>query len=457
MATFLLTTLPSNDLGLLVRSLPIARELEALGHRPLCCNPAPAPARLIADGGFENVVPDHPLHDLLAGTPDLRGLLGYLRSGRWRRRHRWVGSLLAELLPALPLRRAPATDEVWSMDHAGAMMGMQDVGFVRANCQAMLEVIRRWDPDVVVDFWNPFAVMAARAAHKPLVTVIQADAHPLSRGFVWWKEPAVAPPTSVPTVNRVLAQLGLPPIRRLEELSVGDLTLVVGSPQTDPLPPEAEVTYLGTTLWQAEGAALPAWLEALGRDRPLVWVYSGNPRYRTAGDTLDSAVVLEACVAALAGEGLDVVLTTGHHRLPPALLPLPEGFRHEPFLPGLALAARCDLLIHHGGYGSCQLGLHAGKPAVIIPTYSERESNARRLVGLGAAERVEVRRRRGRKSVDAGALRAAVRRVLGDPAYGERARELGEVLRRYGGAAGAAERIARFAEERGRAGVAAAG
>ena len=351
--------------------------------------------------------------------------------------------MLRELLPALPIRRAPATEDVWSMDHAGAILGMLDAGFVRANCLALLEVINQLDPDVVVDFWNPFAVMAARVAGKPLVTVIQADAHPLSSGFVWWKQPTAPPPSPVVAVNTVRAELGLPPISRLEELSVGDRTLVVGSPQTDPLPSDADVTYVGFTLWEQPGAALPGWMETLGRGgRPLVWVYSGNPHYGLSGGSLDSAVVLEACVAALAEEPIDVVLTTGHHPLPSALLPLPANFRHASFLPGLAMAERCDLLIHHGGYGSCQAGLSAGRPAVILPTYSERESNARRLSALGAAIMVEVRRHGGKKTVDPEALRKAVHQALRDPSLRARARALGDTLRRLGGPARAARLIA---------------
>lgn len=449
MATFLLTTAPTDDLGLLTRSLPVARELRARGHRVLCSNPAPAPRRLIADGGFENALPDHALFDVMAGSHGLGGVLDYLRSGRWRRRHVSAVAMLRELLPALPLRRAPPADDVWSMDHVAAMMGMLDAGFVRASCRALLELIRRVDPDVVVDFFNPMAVVAARAAGKPVATVIQADQHPLGRGFVWWKPaPAFPPPTCVPVVNGVMAELGLPRIARLEELSVGDLTLVVGSPETDPLPPGANVIHVGSILWQQDGSHLPAWMDALGRDRPLVWVYSGKPRYGISGGSLDSAVVLEACVRALAEEDVDVVLTTGHHRLPSALLPLPPRFRHAPYLPGLAMASRCDLLVHHGGYGSCQTGLDAGKPAVILPTFSERESNARRVATLGAAEVVEVRRAGRRKSVDPWTLRASVRRVLRDRSYADRARELGAALRAYGGPARATTLIEELARER---------
>lgn len=450
MATFLLTMAPTDDLGLLTRSLPVARELRARGHRVLCSNPAPAPRRVIADGGFENALPDHPLFHVMAGRRSLGAVLEYLRSGRWRRRHASALATLRELLPALPLRMAPPADEVWTMDHAAALMGMLDAGFVRASCRGLLELIRQVNPDVVVDFFNPMAVVAARAAGKPLATVIQADQHPLGRGFVWWKPaPAIPPPTCVPVVNRVMAELGLPRVARLEELSVGDLTLVVGSPETDPLPSAANVTYVGSMLWEREGSRLPGWMDALRLHRPLVWVYSGKPRYGISSRVFDSAVVLEACVEALAEEDVDVVLTTGHHRLPRALLPLPPRFRHAPFLPGLAMASRCDLLVHHGGYGSCQTGLHAGKPAVILPTFSERESNARRVAALGAAEVVEVRRDGRRKTVDPWTLRASVRRVLRDRSYADRAYEVGASLRSYGGPPRAATLIEELARERG--------
>jgi len=44
------------------------------------------------------------------------------------------------------------------------------------------------------------------------------------------------------------------------------------------------------------------------------------------------------------------------------------------------------LLIHHGGYGSCQTGLFTGTPTLAIPTFSERESNARRIAAVGAGD-----------------------------------------------------------------------
>ena len=53
MSRFLFTTLPSNDLGLLTRSLPIARKLKLRGHEVAYCHPAKSPQIFIAEGGFQ--------------------------------------------------------------------------------------------------------------------------------------------------------------------------------------------------------------------------------------------------------------------------------------------------------------------------------------------------------------------------------------------------------------------
>jgi hypothetical protein len=69
-------------------------------------------------------------------------------------------------------------------------------------------------------------------------------------------------------------------------------------------------------------------------------------------------------------------------------------------------------------------GLLAGTPAVIVPTITERESNARRFVALGAGEILMlVARPDGEKAIDAVEFGAAVNRVLKDAAYSHSASE----------------------------------
>jgi MGT family glycosyltransferase len=409
MKKILCTTLPSNDLGLPARTVPVARELAAMGHKVAYCNPAPAPSKLIGEAGLENLTPPP-----------------------------WP----------MPSGFAPSTMEVWNVGHFWALIGYLDENFVRGSTEAMMALMTDYGADVIVDSWNISACLAARALRKPLVSIIQADMHPANRGFVWWKEPPPDVPSPVPALNKVLSDHGLSPVRKSEELHVGDLTLIAGTPETDPFSEKADVIHVGPILYQRPDAALPDWVAALGRERPLVWVYTGNPTYGPVAPWADSMVLLRGCLAALADEDVDVVLTTGYQQLPEDVVAsLPANFRHEPYLPGLALAEKSDLLIHHGGHGSSMTGLLTGTPAVIVPTYSERESNARRVAALGAgAVVVPTEVASGEKDISVEELRSTVRQVLSDPSFASSARRVAETMQSYGGASEAARLIDRFAE-----------
>ena len=146
----------------------------------------------------------------------------------------------------------------------------------------------------------------------------------------------------------------------------------------------------------------------------MIWVYSGNPRYADAPTPIDSIVVIRAAIAALADAPVQVVLTTGYQDVPREFGALPANFHHAAYVPGPAMAAHCDLMVHHGGHSSVMTGLSAGTPAVIIPTITERESNARRLVALGAGEIVmPTGGANGEKHIDVAEFSAKVHRVLG--------------------------------------------
>jgi len=393
---------------------------------------------LISEAGFDNLLPRQPLYFLIAGDVSFGRLARLLLS---RHPKRDVGLLMS----FLKNMSKSSTAEIWNIDHFMSLFGMSNEGIIRANVDALVKLMGAYQPDVIVDFCNPFACIAARASHKPLMTVIQSDMHPQSQGFIWWKEPpSELPPSPVPATNRALEEYRLPPIEKMGDLLVGDMTLVLGLPETDPLPETADVSYVGPILWQEREEQLPDWIEDLGGEQPVIWLYPGNLQYVRGSSTFgDSAVVLEACIEALGNQAVQVVLTTGHHSLPGRFVPLPANFRHEPFVPGLAMAEKSDLLIHHGGYGSCQTGLFTGTPALIIPTYSERESNARRIAAQGAGDYVvpssDIKGRH--KQLSAQAVRSKVFNILSDVSFAENAQRISERMKVYGGASEAARLI----------------
>jgi len=414
MAKFLFTMMPANDLGLPTRLVPIARGLADRGHQVAVFNPAPAPSKLIAEAGLPNLpMPSRPMP-----------------------------------APVMDLAQAGSA---WDVEEFFAAVYLDEEA-TRGETAVYADVIRDYDPEVVVDSFGLLTCLAARALEVPLVTVLQGNIHPASDGFLWWKKDRPAGlPSAAAIINKVAAEYGLRPVERCADLLAGNLSLILGTPETDPLPASANVKYVGPIVWQRQEARLPEWVEALDRHKPLIWVYSGNPRYSNAPTPIDSIVVIRAAIEALGQMPVQVVLTTGYQGVPDEVGALPPNFTHAAYLPGLAMAERCDLMVHHGGHGSVMTGLLAGTPAVIVPTITERESNARRLVAAGAGEIVmPATGADGEKTIDAAEFGAAVNRVLKDAAYRHAAKRVSESMRQYGGAKTAADRVEQFAAGVGR-------
>ncbi len=411
MSKFLFTMLPANDLGLPTRLLPVARALEDRGHQVAVFNPAPAPAKLIADAGFVNLpMPSRPM-------------------------------------PAIEGDMAGAS-AAWDVEEMfGHFFSNEEV--LRAATAAHVEVVQNYGPDVVVDSFGLFTCLAARVLGIPLASLLQGNFHPASEGFQWWK--GARPqglPSAAAAVNTVLAEYGLAPVARAVDLLAGDLSLIVGTPETDPVSAAANVAYVGSIVWQRGDAVLPDWVAGLSPDKPVVWVYAGNPRYAgaSASNPFDSIVVIRAATATLADMPVHVVLTGGYQDLPEEIDPLPSNFFHAAYLPGRAMASRCSLMVHHGGHSSVMTGLSAGTPAVIIPTSTERESNARRVTALGVGELViPTEAPNSEKQIDLADFGAKVKRCLTESSYRTAARRVCESMNGYGGAQQAADRIELFA------------
>ena len=450
---FLFTTLISNDLGLLTRSLPIAYALRARGHRVAFCNPAKAPSKLISEAGFDNILPKWPLFHIMSGDIRLTTISRLFRSKHITRDLRIFTSFIKNMMHS-------STAEIWNVDQFTYLFGMWNESSVRAMVKSLMQLINEYEPDVVLDFWNPGACIAARICQKPLITVIQTDVHPQSRGFIWWKKTPADLPSPVAAINAILAEYKLKSVDKTGELFVGDMTLAVGMPEIDPLPAKANVTYIGSILWQRPDEKPPDWFDDLDTTRPVIWLYSGNPQYAHRSHTpFDSSAILYACVEALKDVAAQVVLSSGFQSLPKDVFPLPPNFRYASFVPGLAMAERCDLLIHHGGYGSCQTGLYTGTPMLAIPTFSERESNARRIAALGAGDFVlpAADHSGKRKHVQPSEVRKKVNHILSDPTFKINCRHISEKLKKYGGATYAACLIEDFAENLSRSNVHASG
>ncbi|MCP4655707.1 MAG: glycosyltransferase family 1 protein [bacterium] len=178
-------------------------------------------------------------------------------------------------------------------------------------------------------------------------------------------------------------------------------------------------------------ATLPEWLAELP-ERPTVYVTLGTVFNRTTA-------VFEAIVEGLAGEPVNVIVTTGHGRDPADLGPLPSNVRAECYIPQSLLFPRCDLVVAHGGVNTIMAALRHGLPLLLTPLSAHHPFHASRVstLGLGA-----VLRRRGRlghlgqeswRELSPASVRATVRELLETPSYRERARGVAAEMERLPG------------------------
>jgi UDP:flavonoid glycosyltransferase YjiC (YdhE family) len=87
-------------------------------------------------------------------------------------------------------------------------------------------------------------------------------------------------------------------------------------------------------------------------------------------------------------------------------------------------------------------GAYAGTPSLIIPTYSERESNARRLADIGVAElMIPLVDETGEKHVDSKAFKELVFKMLSDPLYQQSTAALSNRMEKYIDPKGITDRI----------------
>jgi UDP:flavonoid glycosyltransferase YjiC (YdhE family) len=229
-------------------------------------------------------------------------------------------------------------------------------------------------------------------------------------------------------LNEMRAQLGLPALDRFHGSMSEDLVLVATFPELE-YPrrwPEA-VEVCGPLSYEIPHPDI----ELPPGEAPLVLIASS-----TAHDP--SCELIRRSLAAFAGEPVRVVATTNGH-YPDRPIDVPRNAVLVDWLSYTQAMAAADLVVCHGGHGTICRALEAGKPLLVSPAIGDMAENGARVQWAGCGLMLPRRLRRPH------ALRWVARELLGDPAYTERAREIGAATPRPVAeerACGAIERLA---------------
>ncbi|NIH87815.1 macrolide family glycosyltransferase [Amycolatopsis granulosa] len=151
----------------------------------------------------------------------------------------------------------------------------------------------------------------------------------------------------------------------------------------------------------------------------------------------DQPGFFRTCLDMAAGLGWHTVMAIGRHVDPATLGPVPDDVEIAAMVPQLDVLAMASAFVTHAGMGSVLEALYHGVPMVAVPQMAEQRLNAARLTELGLGVTLD------RADVTVQALHNAVLRVSSDAGIAENVRGMREIVRTCGGAAEAADVVAR--------------
>lgn len=171
------------------------------------------------------------------------------------------------------------------------------------------------------------------------------------------------------------------------------------------------VMFIGPVARAPRSGVVPAWWSELDGARPIVHVSQG-----TVANERPEELILPT-LRALADRNVMVVVTTGG--APVADLgPLPGNARAAEFIPYDSLMPKVDVFVTNGGYGGLNYALSHGVPMVVAGDTEDKAETTRRVEWSGTGVNLETAMPTERAIAD------AVERVLAEPEYRRRAREL---------------------------------
>lgn len=229
----------------------------------------------------------------------------------------------------------------------------------------------------------------------------------------------------LPAVQKVRARLGLPPVKKtFDQLNRSTLDLFTASPalleRPSDWPTKVRVCGFLNPVHSPSDFTPPPGLDAFfAAGPPPVFIGFG------------SMAIGEQDAAGLFRLVRDAVTAAGVR----AIVQLAGGASEGPVFaigaaPHDALFPRCAAVVHHGGTGTTQSALRAGKPSVVVAHITDQFLWGKVLFQRGLGPRALARR-----SLTVKGLAAALREAVGTASYATNAAAIGEKLRAEDGVA----------------------
>jgi len=421
---FLLVTTPVT--GHVSPVLPVAGKLAERGHELLWYTSARFQAKIEATGarfvGFQTAqdIDYHRMNELFPERAELKGI----SQAKWDLK--MMIDVAAEQYGDIP----------------GILRGFQADVILADSCafSAVLTAEKTGLPLALLNVMNLFARSRDTAPDGFGLAPNSTRLGHLRNGFLNWLVLHLVFRDVNRYFNQCRADLGLPPAGdTLFDLAIRKSRLFLQPtvpafeyPRSD-LP--GHVHFIGVLPpGSAPEFVPPPWWDELESKKPAVLVTQGT--VATNPDEL-----LGPAIQGLSGEDMLVVGTTGGKSVEDmGLKALPENVRLEPFVSFDRIMPHVDVMVTNGGYGGTHFALAHGVPLVAAGDSEDKAEICARIAWAGVGVNLKT------KSPSPAQIRKAVRKVLKDRSFGQRAREMQQELARYDAPAKAAELLETMGE-----------
>jgi MGT family glycosyltransferase len=242
--------------------------------------------------------------------------------------------------------------------------------------------------------------------------------------------------------NQVMARLGLPPLEKnIFEATLSPFLYLQPTveafeyPRSD-LPPQ--VHFIGPFLpGPAKDFAPPAWWDEMVKSkRPVVHVTQGTVATEAEQLTIPT-------IKALADEDVMVIVTTGGKPVDTLQMDqLPGNIKVESFIPHYHLLPHVSVMVTNGGYGGVQIALANGVPLIVAGATEDKPEVANRVLWSGTGINLKT------NTPTVEQIREAVRKILAEPSYREKAKAMQAEMQRSDAATEGSVLLERLARTR---------
>ena len=270
-----------------------------------------------------------------------------------------------------------------------SFLGYMDYSYVKRKIKIWVKKIKSFNPDIIISDCSLEAMITARILELPLIAISQSVFHP-QNSMRWWENSKEQNELVINNINKIFRVFNKESVNidEVEELFIGDKTIYPSIPEFDPAPGNS-VIYSGPIIWNGLNTSFTneeKFSTFESSDKELITVYTG--RMKDLGGGRSGIIILKLLIEIFKGFDVNVLISTGGLDEIPKNenINIPENIKVVDWIPVNYLYDKSDLVIHHGGHGSCMSSIIYGTKTLCLPTHSEREYNARQLQSMGIGE-----------------------------------------------------------------------